>query len=64
MNCVFGCRAIMRLPDDYREAIILRHIEGLTFPQVAERMGRSLDSVEKLWARAVGRLRRALGEEP
>ena len=55
--------ALDRLPDDYREVIILRHLEGLTFPEVAERMGRSLDSVEKLWVRALPRLRRALGAE-
>jgi RNA polymerase sigma-70 factor (ECF subfamily) len=52
------------LPADYREVIILRHLEELTFPEVAARMGRSLDSVEKLWARALPRLRRALGSEP
>jgi RNA polymerase sigma-70 factor (ECF subfamily) len=56
--------ALDRLPADYREVIILRHLEGLTFPEVARRMGRSLDSVEKLWVRALPRLRRVLGEEP
>jgi RNA polymerase sigma-70 factor (ECF subfamily) len=55
--------ALAQLPEDYREAIVLRHIEGLTFPQVAERMGRSIDSVEKLWLRAVTRLRQAVGED-
>jgi RNA polymerase sigma-70 factor (ECF subfamily) len=56
--------ALERLPPDYREVIILRHLEGLTFPEVATRMGRSLDSVEKLWVRALPRLRRALGVRP
>jgi RNA polymerase sigma-70 factor (ECF subfamily) len=56
--------ALATLPDDYREVIILRHLEGLTFPEVARRMGRSLDSVEKLWARALPRLQKALGAEP
>ena len=55
--------ALDRLPPDYREVIILRHLEGLSFPEVAARMGRSLDSVEKLWVRALPRLRRALGEK-
>lgn len=54
--------ALNRLPADYREAIILRHLEGLTFPEVAERMERSVDSVKKLWARALVRLRGTLGE--
>src|SRR5258708_28629466 len=53
--------ALEELPDDYREVIVLRNVEGLTFPDVAARMGRSLDSVEKLWMRALVRLRQALG---
>ena len=55
--------ALQLLPDDYREVIVLRHLEGLTFPQVAERMGRTLDSVEKLWVRALARLKQALGTD-
>jgi RNA polymerase sigma-70 factor (ECF subfamily) len=53
--------ALGRLPDDYREVIVLRHLEGLTFPEVAGRMGRSLGSVEKLWMRALARLRGEFG---
>jgi RNA polymerase sigma-70 factor (ECF subfamily) len=53
--------ALRRLPDDYREVIILSHLEGLSFQEVATRMGRTLDSVKNLWARALARLRRALG---
>jgi RNA polymerase sigma-70 factor (ECF subfamily) len=53
--------ALARLPDDYREVVALRHLEGLSFPEVARRMGRSLDSVEKLWLRALARLRREMG---
>jgi RNA polymerase sigma-70 factor (ECF subfamily) len=53
--------ALGELPGDYREVIVLRHLEGLTFPDVARRMGRSLDSVQKLWMRALARLRQLLG---
>ena len=53
--------ALGKLTDDYREAIVLRHLEGLSFPEVARRMGRSEDSVKKLWARALAKLRRILG---
>lgn len=56
--------ALATLPDDYREAIVLRHLEGLTFPEVARRMERSQDSVEKLWMRALVRLRQELGGPP
>jgi RNA polymerase sigma-70 factor, ECF subfamily len=56
--------ALERLPEDYGEVLVLRHLEGLSFPEVAERLGRTLDSVKNLWARAVPRLRRALGDAP
>jgi RNA polymerase sigma-70 factor (ECF subfamily) len=54
--------ALGELPEDYREVLILHHMEGLTLPQVAERLGRTVHSVEKLWARALARLRRVLGD--
>ncbi len=56
--------ALGQLPEDYREVIILRHMEGLSFPEVAQRMGRTVDSVKKLWPRAMVQLRRTLGENP
>lgn len=52
--------AIDALPPDYREVIILRHLESLSFPEVADRMGRTQDSVKNLWARALARLRRGM----
>jgi RNA polymerase sigma-70 factor (ECF subfamily) len=52
--------ALGRLPEDYREVIILRHLEGLTFREVAERMGRSENGVQKLWVRALANLHRLL----
>jgi RNA polymerase sigma-70 factor, ECF subfamily len=53
--------ALKQLPTDYREVLILRHLEGLSFPEVAKRMDRTLSSVDKLWVRALTKLRRALG---
>jgi RNA polymerase sigma-70 factor, ECF subfamily len=53
--------ALAELPDDYRDVITLRNLEGLTFPEVARRMGKTLDSVEKLWMRGLARLRQLLG---
>jgi RNA polymerase sigma-70 factor (ECF subfamily) len=52
---------LARLPADYGDVIVLRHLEGLPFAEVARRMGRSVDSVEKLWVRALARLRQLLG---
>jgi RNA polymerase sigma-70 factor (ECF subfamily) len=50
------------LPPDYREVIVLRQLEGYTFPEVAARMDRSVDSVKKLWVRGLTRLRQVLEE--
>lgn len=55
--------ALSALSDDYQEVIVLRHLEGLPFAQVAERMGRSEDSVQKLWVRALARLRTLVPED-
>jgi RNA polymerase sigma-70 factor, ECF subfamily len=53
-------RAIDELPPDYRQVIILRHLHGLPFGQVGAKMQRSVDSVEKLWLRALASLRQTL----
>ncbi|MGH7135986.1 MAG: sigma-70 family RNA polymerase sigma factor, partial [Pirellulales bacterium] len=52
--------ALSRLPDDYREVVVLRHFEELTFPEVAARMRRSVDSVQKLWVRALATLKQSM----
>ncbi|MEN6557166.1 MAG: sigma-70 family RNA polymerase sigma factor [Thermoguttaceae bacterium] len=54
--------ALAKLPEDYREALVLRHLQGLTFPEISRRMGRSQDSVEKLWVRGLASLRRTMTE--
>lgn len=59
---VLLAEALGRLPDDWRELLILRHLEGLTFPEVAARMGRTIDTVKKLWPRALAGLRQLLDE--
>ncbi len=52
--------AMERLSDDHRRVLVLRHIDGLKFPQIAERLGRTPDAVTKLWARAIRRLKALL----
>jgi RNA polymerase sigma-70 factor (ECF subfamily) len=61
---VLLANALGELPEHYREVIVLRHLQGLSFPEVAERLGRSVDSVEKIWARALVQLRRLLEANP
>jgi RNA polymerase sigma-70 factor (ECF subfamily) len=63
-QAVVLANALARLPVEYREVIILRHLEGLKFADVAQRMGRSIDSVKKLWTPALAHLRSALGGPP
>lgn len=52
--------ALAQLPPDYRQTVILRNFEGMSFADIAARMDRSVDSVQKLWVRALARLREAL----
>jgi RNA polymerase sigma-70 factor (ECF subfamily) len=63
-QAVLLAEALGRLPEDYREVIVLRHLQERSFPEVAARMGRSVEGVKKLWARALARLRGTLGETP
>lgn len=60
-QAVLVADALESLAADYREVIVLRHLEELSFPAVAQRMNRSLDSVKNLWARALAALHDALG---
>jgi RNA polymerase sigma-70 factor (ECF subfamily) len=54
--------ALAELPRDYQEVILLRHIEGLPFEKVAQRMDRSNGAVRMLWLRALERLRKSFPE--
>jgi len=56
--------ALDQLPEDQREVLVLRHLEELTFPEVAQRLDRTVDSVKGLWTRGLFRLRRLLGDAP
>ncbi|MEZ5911537.1 MAG: RNA polymerase sigma factor [Paracoccaceae bacterium] len=44
--------ALARLPQRQRQAVVLRHIEGLSNPEIAETMGIGVEAVESLTARA------------
>jgi RNA polymerase sigma-70 factor (ECF subfamily) len=56
--------ALAKLSEDHREAIVLRHLEGLSLVETAARMGRSEDSVQKLYVRGLMNLRRLMGSVP
>ncbi len=44
---------LSRLPPKYRDVIVLRNLQGLSFDEVAERMGRKPGTVRMLWLRAI-----------
>jgi DNA primase len=39
----------------------LTETEGLTFPEIAQKLGRSVDAVQKLWLRGLAKLRHEFG---
>jgi RNA polymerase sigma-70 factor (ECF subfamily) len=46
-------RVLERLPEDYRLALLLRHLEELPFEEIGRRLNRTANAARKLWARAV-----------
>ena len=57
-------RALERLPDDYRQVILLHYQEQRPFKEIAPLMHRSYESVRSLWARAIRRLRQEMEAPP
>lgn len=55
--------AIRTLPECYREPLVLRLVEGLSGPEIAERTGLTAGSVRVNLHRGMARLRAALGHE-
>lgn len=58
-QAVIVADTLASLTADHRDVLTLRHLEGLSFPDVAERMGRSVGAVTMLWTRAVRQFRHA-----
>jgi RNA polymerase sigma-70 factor, ECF subfamily len=56
------CDALAELPALQREIVVLRHLGGLSPSEIAERLGRSEDSVHGLHHRARRALKAALAE--
>ncbi|WP_090059003.1 RNA polymerase sigma factor [Celeribacter neptunius] len=55
--------ALASLPDRQREAVVLRHIEGLGNPEIAEILEISVEAVESLTARGKRALAKALASQ-
>ncbi len=54
-------RALKSLPEELREVLLLRQVEGLSHRELAARTGRGEDAVRKLYSRALARLTLAMG---
>ncbi|MBF9031765.1 sigma-70 family RNA polymerase sigma factor, partial [Rhodobacterales bacterium HKCCE3408] len=52
--------ALQTLPERQRQAVVLRHIEGLANPEIAEALDISVEAVESLTARGKRALASAL----
>lgn len=48
---------IAKLPSHYRDVLLLRHIEELSFEEVAQRLGKTSGAVRMIWLRALESLR-------
>jgi RNA polymerase sigma-70 factor (ECF subfamily) len=57
-------RVLARLPEDYRQVLLWRYREGLSFEEMARRLGRSENAARKLWARALERFQAEMGTPP
>ncbi len=57
-------RDLAQLPDDYKEVIRLRHQDGLSFAEIAQRLQRTENAVRKLWFRAIERLQETMEKPP
>lgn len=55
--------AIESLPEDYRQVIVFRNFQDLTYQEIATRMQRSEGAIRMLWVRALAALRDALQQE-
>lgn len=61
-QAVLVADAIGRLGSDQRQVIVMRHFDGMSFDQIAERMQRSPGAVRMLWLRAIQKLKDFVSE--
>jgi RNA polymerase sigma-70 factor (ECF subfamily) len=57
-------QALARLPEEYRQVVLLRNVQRLPFDEIARQMGRSRPAVQMLWTRAIRKLQTVIPDEP
>jgi RNA polymerase sigma-70 factor (ECF subfamily) len=55
--------ALAQLPEVQREAVLLKHCQGLSLAEISQHLGRSRAAVASLLRRGLGRLRELLQSE-
>lgn len=48
---------LAKLRSEYRDVVVLRNLQGLSFEEIAERLGRKTGTVRMQWLRAIEKLR-------
>ncbi len=59
-NALIVADQLAELPRDYREVLTMRHLQGMSFDEIAECLNRSPGAARMLWLRAVEALRKGL----
>lgn len=54
--------ALSLLSPDHRDVIVMRHLEGVPFSTIADRLQRSSGATRMLWLRAIEQLRKLMDE--
>lgn len=57
-------RNLDKLSPDHRQILLLRHRDGLSFPEIGHRMGRTAGAARMLWLRAFDQLAQQLDSSP
>jgi RNA polymerase sigma-70 factor (ECF subfamily) len=52
-EAVLMAQAVSELPDDYQRIVRMRNWDDMSFEEISRRMGRTADSVRKIWYRAI-----------
>jgi RNA polymerase sigma-70 factor (ECF subfamily) len=56
--------AIALLPDEFRDIVQARYLEGLTFPEIAARLSIPVTTCRRRWLEAIDWVRRHMGVDP
>lgn len=60
-RAVMLANQLAKLRPQYRDVIVLRNLQGLSFDEIAERMEKNAGAVRMLWVRAIEKLREIYG---